>query len=160
MGIVPFAGAQTGSSTATSSPAKTVKLPANRVEIGPSGEANIVGNVTAVSSGSISIKSWGGVWNVAVATDTVVAGVDIKGDVSQIKIGDVVGVHGRMSSDSNLVLKGKVIKDFSLSKNSGGIKKEGKDDEHKEINNKKLNLLERMREFLKKKNATSSDSDR
>lgn len=166
LGAASFAGAQTTStatSTATSSDSghgKSLKLPGNRVEIGPSGEANIVGSVTAVSGNSLSIQSWGGTWNVAVATDTVVAGIGVKGDISQIKVGDVISVHGKMSLGSSLVLRAKVIKDFSLNKALSGAKKEVKDEIKKELKETrkeiKANFWERLRELLKnRKNSTS-----
>lgn len=164
MGAVSLAVAQT-TSTATSSVSgeiKPIRLPANRVEIGPGGEASIAGSVVAVTGGSISFKSWGGIWIANTASDTIITGLGGKVGVSQIRIGDTVAVHGKMSADSGLTLQANVIKDYSLLKTSPGEiknmdeqKNGSKNGDHGDTQKTNSGFWERIKGFFQGKNQNS-----
>ncbi len=102
---------------AASAGAQMANVPAqNRmsVVIAPSGRAMIEGQVTAVSSSSVSVSSWDGTWTANLAGNTKVdddGGAAIM--ASQIKIGDTVIAHGTISASGSLVLNAASVRDIS-----------------------------------------------
>ena len=69
------------------------------VTITNSGNAHIKGTVTAVTSSTISVSSWGGTWVVNTQ------GATIPGGLAQIIVGDTVMVNGAVTTGMNIQAK-------------------------------------------------------
>lgn len=87
------------------------------VVVNPDGKALISGTVSAVSSSSLTVKSWGGSWtvNIGTSTDILAKGGDsATSSLSQIKAGDAIRARGQVSATANLTIDASSIRDLSL----------------------------------------------
>lgn len=87
------------------------------LEVGPKGKALIRGKIesvstsTASSTGSITVKSWGGSWKINVYSDTEVIP---KGSFPEnFKVGDYVGARGQIDLDKSLTIDATVLRNWS-----------------------------------------------
>ncbi|MEK7547006.1 MAG: PKD domain-containing protein [Patescibacteria group bacterium] len=85
--------------------------------------------VQSISSSSFVGKVWGTTWTVNFAPSAELllrGGKGVKVDLSQIKVGDEVGVSGRVNSDQPGVVNAKVVRNYSII----ALRKEAKEDEN------------------------------
>lgn len=105
--------ADNATSTNATSTEHSVKSDHLMVSINPSGKATIQGKVTAVSSSSVSVASWGGTWTANIASGAQVHVRGQKLPLSSVRVGDSVIVTGQVSQNG-LVLNNASIRDLSL----------------------------------------------
>ncbi len=122
-GAVAFA--QDASTTPTPSDTTTVTTPVvarvsrqpQVVEISAKGNVLLRGTVSTVGAGSITVKSWGGDWTITVGANTeVMPHESAKNDVSDIHVGDFVGVLGTVDTNSSWTVNAKLVKDWTSRK--------------------------------------------
>lgn len=115
LGIVGFlasagvAFAQTPAATATVSP-KTASQQMV-LQVGPNGKVLLRGTVDSVSTGSVTVKSWGGDWTVAVPSSATVLPQGVA--LSNFKTGDFVGVQGAIGSGTSWTINASLIRDWT-----------------------------------------------
>ncbi len=83
------------------------------VQIGPGGKTLLRGTVDAVGSNSLTVKSWGGDWVVNVASD---ANLMPGASVSDVKVGDFVGVQGTTSQSAAWTVDANLVRDWTAKK--------------------------------------------
>lgn len=83
----------------------------NMVQIGPEGNALIRGIVSAVGTNSITLSSWGGSWTVNVAADTQMMPKSTSTQLAWIKVGDFVGVNGRINTTQAWTVNARLVRD-------------------------------------------------
>lgn len=106
-----IAGAQTtASATQNSAPSK----PSERMilQAGPEGRALLRGTIDSVSSGSLTVKSWGGDWTVNVGEATVLPAA-AGNDLTRFKTGDFVGVQGTVSQSAGWTIDATLVRDWT-----------------------------------------------
>jgi hypothetical protein len=91
------------------------------VSVNPAGRATIQGKVTAISSSSVSIASWGGTWTVNFSGN-VKAKYGQKLPLSSIKVGDVVTASGKISNNGGLTIDAVSIRDVNLNVKPSSLK--------------------------------------
>ena len=103
---------------ATTTPPVTVPAPVATavshpmiLQIGPKGAVLLRGTVDSVSSGSVTVKSWGGDWTVNVPASASVLPQGTA--LSDMKQGDFVGVQGTVDSTTNFTVDAKLIRDWT-----------------------------------------------
>ena len=74
------------------------------------GKGRLRGVVASVSTTSITVATWGGLWTISTTGDTQV--MPTKMTFSEIKVGDYVGAMGMVSEDSPM-LTATLIRDFT-----------------------------------------------
>src|SRR3989344_1431512 len=78
--------------------------PPHKLEIGPGGNGTIRGDLTEISSTTLKISSWGGVWMVNVTPNTkILRRFDGKASVDEMAVGDRIGVSGTFSRTSTAI---------------------------------------------------------
>ena len=70
------------------------------VTITAKGDITLRGTVQSVSSTSLTVKTWGGVWTINIGPSTTLLPTN---DLSKMLVGDFVGVIGTVSQDSQTV---------------------------------------------------------
>ena len=113
LGIVGFlasagiAFAQTPTTTAAA-PVSTQPMV---LQIGAKGNVLLRGTVDAVSSGSVTVKGWGGTWtvNVPASANVLPNGTAL----SSFQQGDFVGVQGTIDSSANWTVDATLIRDWT-----------------------------------------------
>ena len=104
---VAFAQTTTTSATATvAAPSQPMVL-----EVNKNGRVLLRGTVSAVTSGSVTVKSWGGDWTVVVSSSAKL--VPQGAAISSFQPGDFVGVEGTVDSSANLTVNAHLIRDWS-----------------------------------------------
>ncbi len=95
----------------------------------------MMGEITAISEGEISLKTHDGVKTVVLNQETAILDGEAKIESSALKAGDHVTVHGTTQADGGIVAK-KVMKGMTSSEGMkmGGMKKHG----HKKMGHKKM----------------------
>lgn len=107
------------------------------LEVGPNGKVLLRGTVTEVGANFLKVKSWGGiVWTITISSTTKF----MPSDMSQIVVGDFVGVQGIANKDSATVDAG-LVRDWTAKK----VVKEARELIKKERRNNK----EEIREVIK-----------
>lgn len=81
------------------------------LEVNGQGKVLLRGTVTAVSSSSVSVKTWGGVWTILPGVNPEVISQDKS--LATFAVGDYVGVQGSIVPDTNLTIQGNVIRNRS-----------------------------------------------
>lgn len=82
------------------------------VNVSPKGEVTVRGTVTTVGTSNLVLKSWGGDWTVTVgATTKLNSRANGSIALADIKVGDVVMVHGSMKAGAGLSVEARQIKD-------------------------------------------------
>jgi hypothetical protein len=82
---------------------------ANMVEVGGNGEARIIGTVVSTGSSTITVGSWGGIWNINIVTSTKF--MPAGNTIANIKTGDVVEVQGVASKTANWTIDANIVRD-------------------------------------------------
>lgn len=78
------------------------------------GNTLLRGVVRAIGSNSLIIQSWGGTWVVRISSSATVEPTGaFANDISQISVGDFVGVMGVMARDQILTVDGTFIRDWT-----------------------------------------------
>lgn len=81
------------------------------VNIGPSGNALIRGIVDGTpSADTIKVESWGGTWEVKIATSTQL--ISMGRVITDFQDGDFVGVLGTISTDGSFVVDAKIVREW------------------------------------------------
>ncbi len=83
------------------------------VQIGPNGRALLRGTIASVSTGVLTVNSWGGVWTVNVGSGAKVLPAVSGNDLSQFKQGDFVGVEGTVSEGANWTIDATLVRDWT-----------------------------------------------
>lgn len=81
------------------------------LDVNGQGQVRLRGIVSAVSSSTISIKTWGGVWTVLPGVSPEIISKDKV--LGTINVGDYVGVQGTIVPDAILTVQGNVIRNRS-----------------------------------------------
>ncbi len=90
----------------------------NAVHIERNGEIKLVGTLTAVSSSTLSVQSWGGIWTVDASNVKVVRRFKGESNVSELQVGDQVMIQGQASA-TGLTVTARMIHDESIQKRNG-----------------------------------------
>ncbi len=106
-----FAQTTTPTPTTTAVTAAPAASEQMTLQIGPSGKALLRGTVSAVSTGSVTVTSWGGDWTVNVPTAATV--LPQGNAISDFKTGDFVGVQGTGDSRAGWTGKASLIRDWT-----------------------------------------------
>ena len=103
-----------GASVTTSSPTVEQKM---ILEVNGNGKALLRGTVAAVSSTTLTVKGWGGNWNIVVGSDTQVL-PNIAGSISlaNFSVGDFVGVQGVVDQNNSWTINAKLVRDWTYRK--------------------------------------------
>ena len=80
------------------------------VTINNDGTGRLRGVVASVSTNSITVATWGGVWTIHADTNATI--LRANSSLSDIKVGDYVGASGKVSEDSP-TLTATVIRDWT-----------------------------------------------
>ena len=86
-----------------------------KLDVSSTGGVTIRGNVDSIGTNFIMLRSWGGVWKVAVANDTEII-PKVQGsltDLANFKVGDYVGAQGQVSTSENWTVNAKVVRDWT-----------------------------------------------
>jgi len=105
---------ETSSSTTSSAPTTNPHPMPLVVEIGPAGNALIRGTVADVGTDSLTIKSWGGNWTVKIDSNTKFLPQGLT--FGQIKVGDFIGLNGKVKSEESLTVSATLIRDWTEKK--------------------------------------------
>ncbi|RJQ28569.1 hypothetical protein C4571_03440 [Candidatus Parcubacteria bacterium] len=120
LGVASLAGAQ-ATSTATSTPPvatstpQVLEMPGLKIEITPSGNALLQGTLTGITSSSLTVKSWGGVWTARLSSSTeLMRRFGGKANLSEFKVGDVTRVRGKIDANASFTIDASSVRDFSI----------------------------------------------
>ncbi len=108
IGIIGFfasAGIAFAQTTTTAHPMPMV------LDVTSGGKVLLRGTVQSVSSGSVTVASWGGTWTVNVASTALVLPSGTA--LSSFQQGDFVGVQGSIDSSGNLMVNATLIRDWT-----------------------------------------------
>lgn len=87
------------------------------LQVGPSGNVLMRGIIDSIATttpeDSIIVKTWGGNWNVNVPST---ANVIPTSDLSQFKVGDLVGILGTINQSTAFTVDARIVRDWSLRK--------------------------------------------
>lgn len=97
--------------------------PDMKVEIGPQGRTLLRGTIKTVSTGSLTVTSWGGDWMVNISSSANV----MPSDMTQFKVGDFVGVQGMINKTSVWTVDAMLVRDWTLKQAEQTNKQEIKD---------------------------------
>ena len=103
--------AQTATPTAVSAP--TSQSQPMILQVGAAGKVLLRGTVASVSSGSLTVTSWGGAWTVNVGSGAEVLPVAAGNDLTQFKTGDYVGVQGTVSRSAIWTVDATLVRDWT-----------------------------------------------
>lgn len=107
VGMTPLA-ALTAYPAAGTTPAPMV------VDIDSSGTALVRGVVMSSSANMVTLQSWGGLWIIrSTGTATVIPAGATVGDLSQIRVGDFIGVDGTLATDQLYTIDANLVRDWT-----------------------------------------------
>jgi hypothetical protein len=124
LGIIGFlatagtAFAQTATSTTAvmttmTTPSITTSEPEPIVlDVGAGGKVLLRGTIDSVSSGSITVKSWGGDWTVTIPSSAAL--LPQGSSVSSFQTGDFVGVQGSIDQSANWTVDASLVRDWTV----------------------------------------------
>ncbi len=93
------------------------------LEIGPAGKVLMRGTVSAVTTNSLTVKSWGGDWVVNVSSSTAL--MPLK-DMAQFVVGDFVGVQGTVSTSAAWTIDATLVRNWTVRQTINDNKQEVK----------------------------------
>ncbi|MDE1919585.1 MAG: hypothetical protein KGH56_02680 [Patescibacteria group bacterium] len=115
IGSLAFAGTAFAQTTTTEAQATTAAPAASAqrmlLQIGPAGKVLLRGTIGSVSSGSITVKSWGGDWTVNVPTSARV--LPQGAAITDFKAGDFVGVQGSVNQGASWTVDATLVRDWT-----------------------------------------------
>src|SRR3989338_309208 len=79
------------------------------LNIGGQGHIVLRGDIEGVASSSLSVRSWGGLWTGGIASSTKI--ISKNTNLADFKVGDYVGVQGKVSTTTNLLIDATIIRD-------------------------------------------------
>ncbi len=94
------------------------------LQVNRQGKALLRGTVDTVGTNSLTVKSWGGNWVVNIVADTKLFP---NSDMSQFKLGDLVGVQGTVSETLPWTIDAVIVRDWSARKLEQTTKQEVND---------------------------------
>jgi hypothetical protein len=103
------AGAQT--TTVSKSENSTSEQP--MLQVGYAGKVLMRGTIASITSGGLTVTSWGGAWTVNVGTGVQVLPTAAGNDLTQFKVGDLVGVQGTVSQAANWTIDATLVRDWT-----------------------------------------------
>lgn len=102
--------AQTASSMPPTPPTHAMTMV---LQVGPAGRVLLRGTIDTISSGSLTVKSWGGDWTVNVGAGAQVLPAAAGNDLAQFKTGDYVGVQGTVSQSASWTIDATLVRDWT-----------------------------------------------
>ncbi|MCX6736033.1 MAG: hypothetical protein NTZ13_03030 [Candidatus Parcubacteria bacterium] len=81
------------------------------LDVGPEGKVLLRGTIASVSVGVITVKGWGGIWTVNIPTTAEILPEAVKKDITKFKVGDYVGVQGRVLNSVNWTINATLVRD-------------------------------------------------
>lgn len=106
IGSFATAGVAFAQATAPAAPSQPTVL-----EVGRNGKILLRGTIDSTSSGSVTVKSWGGDWTVNVPTSALV--LPQGSSLSSFQQGDFVGVQGTIDTSANWTVDATLIRDWT-----------------------------------------------
>jgi len=111
LGTLAFAGVAFAQTTATPVATAPVASQPQVLTVGAAGKVLLRGTVSAVSAGSVTVKSWGGDWTVNVPATAEV--LPQGSTVSGFQTGDFVGVQGTIDQSTSWTVTASLIRDWT-----------------------------------------------
>lgn len=87
-----------------------VGIPPMIMEINKDGKVTLRGTLKAIAPNLLTVTSWGGDWTINTKNATVKGA----GDISQFKVGDFVGVAGKVDQSASFTINATTVVDWSL----------------------------------------------
>ncbi len=109
-GIV--ASAQTATTTAPTTGTSTETQPII-LQVNKNGKILLRGTIASVSSGVMTVQSWGGTWTVDIGSSAKVLPSTAGNDITQFKTGDFVGVEGTVAEGSLWTVNADLVRDWT-----------------------------------------------
>ena len=109
-GIV--ASAQTATTTAPTMGTSTETQPMI-LQVNKNGKVLLRGTIASVSSGVMTVQSWGGTWTVDIGSSAKVLPSSAGNDITQFKAGDFVGVEGTVAEGSLWTVNADLVRDWT-----------------------------------------------
>lgn len=112
-GVFTMVSAHEGMDTTTT--AAPVNSQAHKwvVQVGPEGRALLRGTLKTVGTNSLTVTSWGGDWMINIMSDTKLMPNQ---DMSQFKVGDFIGVQGKVSTTGVWMIDATLVRDWTAKK--------------------------------------------
>lgn len=110
MATMLVASAQTAATTTAGTPSQSEQMV---LQIGPAGKTLLRGTIGSVSSGVLTVRSWGGDWTVNVGSSAQVLPAAASNNLSQFKTGDFVGVQGTVSQSAAWTVDATLVRDWT-----------------------------------------------
>lgn len=82
------------------------------LQVNPNGKILLRGTVTATTSDTLTLKSWGGSWSVKVSSNTEI--LPKGASIADFKQGDFVGVEGSVSTSADFTIDARVVRDWNI----------------------------------------------
>ena len=115
LGIVGFLASASVAFAQTTTTATPPTSPASSqptvLQVGAKGNVLLRGTIDSVSSGSVTVKSWGGTWTVSVPSSARV--LPSGAALSSFQQGDFVGVQGTVDSNASWTVNATLIRDWT-----------------------------------------------
>jgi hypothetical protein len=100
--------AQTATTTSTTIAPAAAQQPI--LQVGAAGKVPMRGTIASVSTGSFTVTSWGGAWTVNVGSAAQILPVN---GITQLKVGDFVGVQGTVSQSASWTIDATLVHDWA-----------------------------------------------
>lgn len=91
----------------------TPQTPPQVLQVGRDGHVLLRGTIASITTGVLTVNSWGGPWTVNVGSGTQVFPAAAGNDITQFKSGDFVGVVGTASTSSNWTIDATIVRDWT-----------------------------------------------
>ena len=85
------------------------------MSVDASGNMMVRGVVQSISGDTLTVQSWGGVWNIILTGSGTVAGAP---DIAGIQVGDYVGVLGTLSPTDYWTVDASYVRDWTMAATS------------------------------------------
>ncbi len=102
-----------GAQTTTTAPTTTSASEQSMLQVGSAGKVLMRGTIASITSGGLTVTSWGGTWTVNVGTGAQVLPTAANNDLTQFKVGDFVGVQGTVSQSANWTIDATLVRDWT-----------------------------------------------
>jgi len=89
------------------------KHPAQILEVNSRGKVTLRGTIESISNNSLKVRSWGGVWTINVSNSTELLPAKVGKDITKFKVGDFVGVMGKVSTTTDWTIDATLIRDWT-----------------------------------------------
>jgi hypothetical protein len=100
--------------TTTVAPAPSAAVAEQPVlEVGAAGKVLLRGTIASVSSGIITVNSWGGTWTVNIPSSASVLPEAVTDYTTQFQAGDFIGVQGTIATNANWTVNATLVRDWT-----------------------------------------------